>query len=147
MVRAAEKVRERLERATSALERKSVPYAVAGDNAVAAWVARADEAAVRNTPDVDILLRRSDLQAAQNALTPEGFIYRNVAGVHMFLDGPDAKPRDAVHVVWAGEKVREDYALAAPDVTDSDTSGNFAVVSLEVLVKMTEGQGLCPRSD
>jgi hypothetical protein len=54
----------------------------------------------------------------------------------MFLDGPDSKPRDAVHVVWAGEKVREDYALASPDVTDSDTSGNFTVVLLEALVKM-----------
>ena len=41
-----------------------VPYAVAGGNAVAAWVSRVDEAAVRNTQDVDILLRRSDLSAA-----------------------------------------------------------------------------------
>ncbi|MDA0836767.1 MAG: hypothetical protein O3B01_15670 [Planctomycetota bacterium] len=136
MVRAVEKVRERLERVTSILSRESVPYAVAGGNAVAAWVARVDEAAVRNTQDVDILLRKTDLQAAQDALTPEGFVYRNVAGVHMFLDGADAKPRDAVHLVWAGEKVREEYVLPAPDVTDSDTSGSFTVVALEALVKM-----------
>jgi hypothetical protein len=68
MVRAVEKVRERLLRATAALESSAVPYAVAGGNAVAAWVARIDEAAVRNTPDVDILLRRTDLSAAQTGL-------------------------------------------------------------------------------
>ena len=33
---------------------------MAGGNAVAAWVARVDRAAVRNTQDVDLLVRRSD---------------------------------------------------------------------------------------
>lgn len=61
MERAVEKVRERLERAAVALEAAGVPYAVAGGNAVRTWVAQADEAAVRTTRDVDILLRRSDL--------------------------------------------------------------------------------------
>ena len=54
MERAVEKVRQRLLRAASALEQAGVPYAVVGGNAVAAWVSRVDEAAVRNTQDVDI---------------------------------------------------------------------------------------------
>ena len=58
MIRAVEKVRDRLRRAVAALKKAGVPYAVAGGNAVAAWVSRVDEAAVRNTQDVDILLRR-----------------------------------------------------------------------------------------
>ena len=49
MIRAVEKVRERLMRATAALEAAGIPYAVAGGHAVAAWVSRVDEAAVRNT--------------------------------------------------------------------------------------------------
>src|SRR5687767_5087783 len=106
MVRAVEKVRERLLRATSALEAAGVPYAVAGGNAVAAWVSRVDEAAVRNTQDVDILLRREDLPAARQALDAAGFMYRHSSGIDMFLDGPQAKARDAVHVVFAREKVR-----------------------------------------
>jgi len=61
MVRAVEKVRQRLLRSTAALENSGIPYAVIGGNAVAAWVSRVDEAAVRNTQDVDILIRRSDL--------------------------------------------------------------------------------------
>jgi hypothetical protein len=49
MIRAVEKVRARLERAVAALEGAGIPYAIAGGNAVAAWVSRVDEAAVRYT--------------------------------------------------------------------------------------------------
>src|SRR5436853_7565889 len=90
MIRAVEKVRERLLRATAALEEAGVPYAVAGGNAVAAWVTRVDESAVRNTRDVDILIRRAGLPAATTALGDAGFNYRKVGAVDLFLDGPPA---------------------------------------------------------
>ena len=61
MERAVAKVRERLLRATAALDQAKVPYAVVGGNAVASWVATVDKGAVRNTRDVDLLVRRSDL--------------------------------------------------------------------------------------
>src|SRR3974390_1056921 len=91
MVRAVERVRERLLRATAALEQASIPYAVVGGNAVAAWVTRVDEAAVRNTQDVDILIRRQDLDAVKTALAGAGFVYRHAAGIDLFLDGAEAK--------------------------------------------------------
>ncbi|WP_439628435.1 nucleotidyltransferase family protein [Gemmata sp.] len=136
MVGAVEKVRERLLRATAALERGGVPYAVIGGNAVAAWVSRVDEAAVRNTQDVDVLLRRADFDAAKAALEAAGFVYRHAASIDMFLDGPGAKARDAVHVLFANEKVRESYALPTPDVTESEPGGTFRVLALEALVRM-----------
>jgi hypothetical protein len=136
MIRAVEKVRARLDRAVAALEGADIPYGVAGGNAVAAWVSRVDEAAVRNTQDVDILLRRDDLEKAKSALAAAGFTFRDVKGVDMFLDGPGAKARDAIHIVFAGEKVSADYVAAAPDVADVDTSGPFHVVDLEPLVGM-----------
>lgn len=136
MIRAVEKVRERLSRAARALESAGVPYAVAGGNAVAAWVSRVDEAAVRNTQDVDILLRRADVDAATAALTTAGFVRRHVAGIDMFLDGPDAKARDAVRIVYAGERVRPEYVVTAPDVTESESSRQFRVLTLEALVRM-----------
>jgi hypothetical protein len=49
MVRAVEKGRQRLLRSTAALKNSGIPYAVISGNAVAAWVSRVDEAAVRNT--------------------------------------------------------------------------------------------------
>ncbi|HEY2251330.1 MAG TPA: hypothetical protein VGH74_09730 [Planctomycetaceae bacterium] len=106
MERAVEQIRERLERATRTLEQAAIPYAVTGENAVRAWVAQADEAAVRTTRDVDILLRRSDLPAAQAAMQNAGFVFRHSRGIDMFLDGPDAKAREAVHVLFANEKAR-----------------------------------------
>jgi hypothetical protein len=136
MIRAVEKVRERLDRAVAALEGAGIPYAVAGGNAVAAWVSRIDEAAVRNTQDVDIVLRRADLDRAKAALESAGFIFRHVKSVDMFLDGPDAKARDAIHVIFAGEKVESDYLNPAPDVTESNHDGPFQIVDLEPLVQM-----------
>ena len=96
----------------AALEQREVPYAVIGGNAVAEWVGRVDEAAVRNTRDVDILLRRSDFDAAKAALEAAGFVYRHAASIDMFLDGKGAKARDAVHVIFANEKVRDDDPVA-----------------------------------
>src|SRR3954468_15715492 len=114
MIRAVEKVRARLDRAVAALEGAGIPYGVAGGNAVAAWVSRVDEAAVRNTQDVDILLRREDLDRAKAALAGAGFIFRQVKSVDMFLDGPSAKARDAVHIVFAREKVSPNYLAVSP---------------------------------
>lgn len=128
MVRAVEKVRERLLRATSALENGGIPYAVVGGNAVAAWVSGVDESAVRNTQDVDLLLRRADLEAAKTAMA--------AARIDLFLDGPGAKARDAVHVVFAGEKVRPEYVAPASDVTEAEQAPSFRVLSLEALVRM-----------
>jgi hypothetical protein len=136
MHNAVEKVRLRLLRAASALTQSSVPYAVAGGNAVAAWVSRVDEAAVRNTQDVDIILRRDDLPAARQALEAAGFVYRHVANIDMFLDGPEAKAREAVHIVFAAEKVRADYPSAAPDVSESEDAESFRLLSLDALVRM-----------
>ena len=136
MMSAVEKVRARLLRAAAALDSAGVGYAVVGGNAVAAWVSRVDEAAVRNTQDVDILLKRQDLDAATAALSSAGFVRRHVASLDLFLDGPNAKARDAVHVVLAGEKVRPEYPFPAPDITESETTGAFRLVTLEALVRM-----------
>lgn len=136
MIQAVEDVKKRLLRATAALEAAGIPYAVAGGNAVAAWVSRVDKAAVRNTQDVDILIQRSDLERVKAALESVGFVYRHAASIDMFLDGPDAKARDAVHVVFADEKVRPDYAQPAPSVSETECSGDFHVLTLDALIRM-----------
>jgi hypothetical protein len=136
MVRAVEKVRERLSRAVGALERAGIAYAVAGENAVAAWVSRVDESAARTTRDVDILVRRSDLDAVKSALEGAGFVHRHSSDLDLFLDGPEAKARDAVRLVFANEKVRLHESLANPDVDESEDAGLFRVVSLPALVQI-----------
>jgi len=136
MFSAVEKVRDRLRRATTALEAAGIPYAVVGGNAVAAWVGEVDEAAVRFTQVVDILLKRDDLNLANAALEAAGFVYRHVKSIDMFLDGPNAKARDAVHILFAGEKVLQEDLAAAPNVEQSRRSGVYQVLELESLVRM-----------
>ena len=136
MVRAVEKVRDRLLRAARALDASKIPYAVVGGNAVAAWVARVDESAVRNTQDVDLLLDRANLDAAKAALAGAGFVYRHVEGAVLFVDRQNARAREAVHVVFAGEKVRPDYVLPAPAMTEAEDSADFRLLRLEPLVRM-----------
>lgn len=105
-------------------------------NAIAAWVSEVDESAVRNTQDVDILLRRADLDRAKAALGGAGFVYRHSSGIDMFLDGPDANSRDAVYVVFSGEKVRKDHLLPAPEVEESAATPTYNVLNLDALVRM-----------
>jgi hypothetical protein len=136
MVTAVEKVRERLRRAAIALEQARIPYAVVGGIAVAAWVSEVDETAVRNTRDIDILLQRQDLERAKEALASAGFIYRHSSSIDMFLDGPGAKARDAIHIVFAGEKVRPEYTLPAPQLGESRRTATFQVLNLDALVRM-----------
>jgi hypothetical protein len=133
---AAEKVKERLRRAVKALEGAGVPYAVAGGNAVAEWVGRVDEGAVRNTRDVDLLIRRADFSAARAALEGAGFIYHRVMSVDTFIDGPEGKPSQAVHIVFAGEKVKPHDGHAVPDIMESERAAEFQVTTLEGLVRM-----------
>ena len=134
--RAVEKVKDRLRRVTRALNKANIPYAIIGGNAVQHWVAQVDESVVRNTRDVDIILNEPDLEAAKVALAAEGFIYRRAASVTMFLDGPDAKARDAVHVLFAGKKVREEYSEPVPQIDEYELIEDIRTLPLEGLVRM-----------
>ena len=136
MIEAVQAVRDRALRATAALEKSGIPYAVAGGNAVAAWVSRVDRAAVRNTQDVDILVRRADLDRVTAALEAAGFVRATVMDVVCFLDGPQGSPRDAVHLLFANEKVRDTYPLPTADVTERVEADDYAIVDLEALVRM-----------
>lgn len=107
-----------------------MPYAVVGGNAVASWVATVDEGAVRNTRDVDLLVRRDDLPAVTGALERAGF------DVVMFRDGPDGKPSEAVHLLFAGEKTRPEHPLPAPEIQTVNDPANFPVIKLESLMLM-----------
>ena len=136
MERAVEKVQERLERTAAILEQAGILYAIIGGNAVRAWVAQADEAAVRTTRDVDILLRRADFPRAVEAMERAGFIYRHVKSIDMFLDGPGSKARDAVHVLFANEKVRPEDPVPTPDVAEAVDIQTHRILQLEALVRM-----------
>lgn len=136
MIAAVEAVKERMLRAANALEQAGIPYAVAGGNAVAAWVARVDQAAVRNTPDVDILVYRNNFETVKATLKSVGFRHRHVDNMDCFLDQGSDKLRDAVHLIYADEKVRAEHSLPSPGLQSVDQAGGYRIVSFEGLLQM-----------
>src|SRR5438270_990029 len=136
MAAAVEDVRERVIRAAGSLRQAGIPHIVIGGHAVASWVARVDKEAVRNTKDVDLLVERADFPRVVEVLESVGFIHQNVSGVDLFLDGPDGSVRSAVHIVFAGEKVRSEYVLPTPTVNESEPGPDFPVPTLDALVRM-----------
>lgn len=136
MERAVEKVNQRLRRTVEILEAASIDYAVVGGHAVAAWVAQVDEAAVRNTRDVDVLIRPEDLDKVKTAMTAAGFHYRQTASVDMFVEDPEGSARDAVHVILVGQMIRPDDVEANPDIEPSEVANQFRTLTVERLVRM-----------
>jgi hypothetical protein len=136
MERAVAKGRDRLLRATAVLNQAGVPYAVIGGHAVASWVASVDEGAVRNTRDIDLLIRRGDLSTLTAALERAGFVRAEVLEVPMFLDGPGAKPSESIRLLFASEKSRPEHPLPSPDLASIEDPAGFRVITLEALVYM-----------
>ena len=129
-------VKERLRRAVTALEARSIPYAVVGGHAVAAWVARVDPAAVRTTVDVDLLVSRADFDRVKEALEAVGFIHSFTFGIDIFVDGPSGKAREAVHILFAGERVKPQDAVPAPDLAAAERIDGCQTMGLDRLVVM-----------
>lgn len=136
MERAVLKVEARMRRASAALKNAGVPFAVVGGNAIAAWVGSVDEAAVRNTRDVDLMVRREDFERVHAALTEAGFFHRRAAGIDLFLDEENGKAADAVHLVYASEMVRPHEPAPNPDVSDVAMVRGVPALALLPLVQI-----------
>lgn len=134
---AVNRVERLLLKVAKALDAAGIPYAVIGGNAVAAWVAVVDRDAVRATKDVDVLVRRGDLADITAALRPLGLVPVEVLGVVMFLDRRRPSPKSGVHLVFANERIRPDYAHPAPDPRNAArAAAGFMVIDLTALVHM-----------
>ncbi len=134
---AVEDVERVLRRSTQALDAAGIAYAVIGGNAVASWVAIVDPGATRATKDVDLLLRRDDLDRAEQALASSGFTRNEVRGIPIFTDAEHPLPSQGVPIVLAQEKVRETSKYAAPSVDRAERSkSGFMVLDLASLVAM-----------
>lgn len=134
---AVERVERRLRRVTAVLDAAGIAYAVVGGNAVAAWVARADASATRATEDVDLLVRRADLERISAAMAGIGFQREDLRGMVLFLDPEELSRRAGVRLVWAGERVRPSHVSPAPTVEESEIDPEgFRILTLAALVRM-----------
>jgi hypothetical protein len=54
----------------------------------------------------------------------------------VFLDGPAAKVRDALHILWAGERVVPEAIDANPELNRTEPGDGFELIPLEDLLRM-----------
>ena len=134
---AINRVEKLLRQAAGALDDAGIPYAIVGGNAVAAWVMTVDDAAVRATKDVDVMIQRADLPAVTKALRPTGLMLVEVHGVVMFVNRRRPNPKTGLHVLFANELVRPHEAHPTPDLAGAVRGdAGFMVIDLPALVMM-----------
>ena len=104
---------EQIEKAFSAA---GLDYRVVGGLAVYLYVEEAEPDAGRLTRDIDIIVRREDLEAIAAAVRPFGLEYRHVAGIDMLMQEGENSARRAVHLIFSGEKVRPEYPAPTPEL-------------------------------
>ena len=129
---------DRARRFCAVLDAAGVPYGVCGGMSVMAWVTSRDPDYTRTTKNVDILMRREDLPRAAGALEPHGFVFAEVNGIPMFLDGPNGTPKHAVHVVVADEQPSRFETIRVPSLAavQRDGAAPWPRVDLATLIEM-----------
>ncbi|MCC6390321.1 MAG: hypothetical protein IT167_06945 [Bryobacterales bacterium] len=101
-------------RIDAAFTAAGLDYRVAGGLAAYLYVEDVEPDAGRLTKDIDISVRREDLDKIKEAVASFGFQYRHVAGVDLLVQAGEPSRRRAVHLLFAGEKVRETYPEPTP---------------------------------
>jgi len=124
------------ERVEKAFATAGLEYRIIGGLAAYLYVEEIEPDAGRLTKDIDIVVRRGDLPRIAQAVTPFGLEYRHVAGVDMLVQAGEPSARRAVHLVFAGEKVRPEYAEPVPELGPGRSVQGMRVVPLADLIRM-----------
>jgi hypothetical protein len=91
-------------------------YRIVGGLAVYLYVEEVSPDAGRLTKDIDVAVRRADLDRIAKAAEAFGFEHRHAAGVDMLVRPEQPSARRAIHLVFSGEKVRPEYVEPAPEL-------------------------------
>lgn len=125
------------ERLKSTLDGAGVEYRIVGGLAVFLHVRDRDPLAARTTRDVDVAVRRDDLERIRTAAPSAGFELRHAAGVDTLVDRKAPSTRSAVHFVFFNEMVQPDHLEPVPAMTDAkSTDDGLLIASVADLVKM-----------
>jgi len=123
-------------RVEAAFSAAGLEYRVVGGLAVYLYVEEAEPDAGRLTRDIDITVRREDLERIARAVEPFGLRHRHVAGVDMLVQTGEPSARRAVHLIFTGEKVRADYPEPAPAAGPCRVLRGVRLIPLADLVRM-----------
>src|SRR5712691_1095077 len=105
-----------LHKITDALTAEGIPHELIGGLAVFIHVEEADPTHSTLTRDVDLMVRREDLDRIKLAAAKNVFRFRHTAGLDMLLYGEADSAKNAVHLIFSGEKVRPHQATPNPPI-------------------------------
>jgi hypothetical protein len=111
-------------------------YRVVGGLAAYLYIEEREPDAGRLTKDIDIVVRREDLEAIAKAVAPFGLEHRHAAGVDMLVQTGSPSARRAVHMIFGGEKVRPEYSAPVPELGQYRSVRGIRLVPLTDLVRM-----------
>lgn len=111
-------------------------YRVIGGLATYLYVEASEPDAGRLTRDIDVAVRREDLEKIASAAIQFGLAYRHVAGVDMLVDAAEPRARRAVHLVFTGEKFRPDYPETSPELGGYQVIRGLKLIPVADLVRM-----------
>ncbi|HUE03774.1 MAG TPA: hypothetical protein VMR62_29730 [Bryobacteraceae bacterium] len=111
-------------------------YRIIGGVAVYLYVEEREPDAGRLTKDVDIAVRRADLDKIAAAAARFGLEYRHVAGVDMLVHPDQPSARRAIHMVFAGEKVRPDAVEPTPELGSCRQIRGLRLIPVADLIRM-----------
>jgi len=126
-----------LQKIAAPLVEASIPHEVVGGLAVLIHVEDADPAHSVLTRDVDLLIRRSDLDGVIAVAESQGFRFRHAAGLDMLLYG--GKAVNAVPLLFTGERVKPSQVIPNPELSPERKTiqgREVAVVPVADLVRM-----------
>jgi hypothetical protein len=123
-------------RVEAAFAGAALEYRVIGGLAVYLYVEETAPDAGRLTRDIDITVRREDLDRIAQAVKPFGLEYKHVAGVDMLVQTCAPSARRAVHLVFTGEKVKDAYPEPTPAIGPARTLRGVRLIALPDLVRM-----------
>jgi len=121
------------------LAQADIPHELVGGLAVLVHVEEADPTHAMLTRDIDLMVRRADLDRIKVAAARHGFRFRHSAGLDMLLYGETDSAKNAVHLIFSGEKVRPNQATPNPPIAPEKKriQGREAmVIPLSDLVRM-----------
>jgi hypothetical protein len=111
-------------------------HRIMGGLAAYLYIEEVDPDAGRLTKDIDIAVRRADLEKIAKAAAAFGLQHRHVAGVDMLVRADLPSGRRAVHLVFAGEKVRPEDPEPIPELGTSRRIRELRLIPLVSLIRM-----------
>jgi len=131
-----EQLWELSERVEKAFSSAGLEYRVVGGLATYLYVEEKEPDAGRLAKDIDIVVRREDLPKIARAVEPFGLQYRHATREDMLVQTGAPSARRAVHLIFTGEKVRQEYPEATPELGPYRTIQQIRPVPMADLVRM-----------